>query len=216
MNNCNKCASCGCKEQKCTCPRPVLSIEPVPDEPSVLKYNVNGVTTYYDYAQLVKDTETDTTLSIDQTNRALIYRAERHTDSISHDLLGSILHLSDIGDVSADNIKNNSFLVYNNENDCGQGCQSTASGYQAWNADENLEDSMSTIMGFDSNDSPVALQEPTHTGQHYQLSWRAGNKAGWAQPREVATPPVDANNYAYRLYVDPTTHEIVCVKENRA
>ena len=224
FNNCckPKCRSCGdpCKKCGCDpcgcdggCPPPAFGIERKADEAGVVKYSVNGTTTYFDHTNLVKDLETDTSISVDEIERVLNYIAEKHEDSISAKELGAILHLSDLGDVDLDNAKNNSMLYYNNDVDCGEGCQATSAGWTAFNATDDATDALDYVMGYDADGKPETLDKPLHTNEYYQLTWRAGDKAGWEQPPVVATAPVDSDGYAYRLYLDPTTHQIVVVKE---
>lgn len=214
MNNCNECKPrCGCEKPKCGCGRPILEVTDA-DDAGTLKFNVNGVTTYYDYTALVRRLETDTSLSADTKARALKFLAERHIDAISAEELGSILHLADLADVSVANVENNSILVYNKNEDCGEGCQSTKSGWQGYNADEHLVDSVNTLMGFDQDGAPKTLNAPAHENQYYSLTWAAQDGLKYTQPREVASAPVDTDGKVHQLYVDPTTHEIVVVRKD--
>lgn len=213
MTKCNECEP-RCGKPKCGCHLPVLGVEDKPDDAGTLKFNVNGITTYYDYTALVKRLETDTSLSADTKARALKFLAERHIDAISAEELGSILHLADIADVNIADVKENSLLVYHKDESCGAGCESTKSGWGGYNADEHLEDALNTLMGFDANGAPNTLNTPVHENQHYTLGWAAQEGLKYTQPREVSTAPVDADNKVHRLYVDPTTQEIVVVKED--
>lgn len=215
MNNCNckpKCRceepKCGCEKPKCGCGKPILAVEDVPNEKGLIKFNVNGVTSYYDAEALVKRTETDTSMSINVVKRLLTYMAERHTDTISAKELGMILHLTDLGDVDVDNVENNSLLVYKKDRDCGEGCQSTTNGWQGWNSDNNLVDSLNAVMGFDTDGSPTALNAPLHTDQYYFLGWNAQNKLQYMKPVEFASAEGKK-----QLYVDPATGQIGTVAE---
>lgn len=181
-----------------------------PDRPGVVKFNLDGHTEFFDFSDIVATTETDTFLRVDQVARALKYLAEGHTNNISAKDLGSILHLGDLGDVNMGAVEQNSILVYQKNSDCGQGCDEISNQWIAWNSSDNLEDSAQTLMGFNENDSPVSIQPPIHTEQHYQLGWRAGNKIGYSQPFQLATGagPSTDGTYAHLLFENPTTHQM--------
>lgn len=183
-----------------------------PDRPGVVKFNLDGHTEFFDFSDIVTSSETDTFLRVDKVSRILKYLAEGHTNNISAKDLGSILHLGDLGDVDMGDVEQNSILVYQKNSDCGQGCDEISNQWIAWNATDNLEDAAKTIMGFDDNDSPVAIQPPVHTDQHYLLGWRAGNKAGYEQPVEVSAPSVDSDGYSQLLFMNPTTKQIEAFK----
>ena len=208
-NCCNPDPCCGkpkCADP-CGCPKRVLSVEAT-DAPGVVKFNLDGHTTLLDFSDVVKDTETDTFLRVDQVARLLKYIAEGHVNNIRAQELGSILHLADIGDINTEEVTQNSLLVYKKESDCGQGCDQVSNNWIAWNATEHLEDSAEKLMGFDETDSPVAIEPPLHTGQYYSLMWRAGDKIGYRQPTQVSAPSADESGYSHLLFENPTTHEL--------
>ena len=213
---------CACRKPcdpcKRCCDKPILDIDEMPDSVSTLRFNVNGLSSWYDFGNMIYQTQTDTTLSIDTVNRALNYAAERHTDTISHEELGSILHIADIGDVDISGVTDNSLFVYQKNSDCGTGCEGIDNSWIAWNAldGNNLQDRLTYLMGFDDDAKPRTLNTPADTTQYWTLTWDAANKAGWSQPVEVATPPTiteDNQTYVFRLYLDPTTKQIVVCKE---
>lgn len=177
------------------------------DEPGVVKINLDGHTEIVDFADVVKSTETDTFLRVDQVSRVLKYLAENHVNNIRAQDLGAILHLADIGDINTNEVTQNSLLVYKKESDCGQGCDEVQNQWSAWNATEHLEDSAEKIMGFNESDSPVAIQPPVHTDQYYSLTWRAGDKVGYHQPVQISAPSTDENGYSHLIFENPTTHE---------
>lgn len=209
---------CGCGGCNGCCGKPILDIDEMPDSVSILRFNMNGLSTWYDFGNLVYQTQTDTNLKINLQKRALIYEAERHTDSILHNELGAILHVADLGDVDITGVTDNSLFVYQKDSDCGEGCEGINNSWIAWNASDNLTDSLKTIMGFDEDDKPRALDAPENTNQYYTLSWNAAEKAGWSQPAVATTAPSvteDGIEYVYRLYLDPSTKQIVAVKERK-
>ena len=216
MNECNcnrQCDPCGkakCCADPCGCPTRVLSVEAMTDTPGVVKFNLDGHTEYFDFSDIVAATETDTFLRVDKVARALKYLAEGHTNNISAKDLGSILHLADIGDINMDEVTQNSLLVYQKNSECGQGCDEIGNQWIAWNATENLEDDAQTIMGFDGNDSPVAVQPPIQTEQFHLAGWRGSNKFGYMQPKQIAigAGPSTDGTYAHLLFENPTTHQM--------
>lgn len=221
MNNncCNQCGKCDCDSgcgcpNPCGCPEQVLSIEQMSDNPAVLQFNLGGKSVQYDFTSLIQLTETDTSLSADTVARVLKFIAERHTDTISAAELGALLHIADIGDVDISGVQDNSIFVYQKNSDCGEGCEGIDNSWVAWNANEHLVTSLSTLMGYDADGNPKALTHPTNTNQFYQFGWNAQNKMSFSQPVEVSSAPVDSDNKVYRLYLDPTTKQLVYVKEN--
>lgn len=228
MNNncCNKChrqGCCGdcdpcrksCCPEPCGCPTQIMGISTVhEDTPSWLRFNFGGKSVDYDFDSVVKFAETDTSIRLDIPGRALIYNAEKHIDSFSSKELGSIFHIADIGDVDITGVTDNSLFVYQKNSDCGEGCEGIDNSWIAWNSNEHLVNQVETLMGFNSDGVPQSLNHPTSTNQYYQLSWAGADKVKWTQPVEVATPPVDSDGKVWRVYVDPTTRQLVIVKED--
>ncbi len=196
---CSKCneTPCGCRkqccEQPCGCAQPTLSIDEVPESVSMLKFNVNGVSTWFDYQNLVDKTQTDTNVFADKDKRVIVYNAERHQDILSAKQLGSILHLADIEDVDLKNTKANSLLVFDEE----------CNAWMAWNSSTNGSVSLQTAMGFGSDGKPLSLSTPTNASQYYMLGWNAGNKLSYSQPVQFSST---SNKAA--LYIDKTTKQI--------
>ena len=214
MNQCcNECDPCKKRcGDPCGCPLRALSICEIPDRPGVVEFNLDGKTVEYDFSGLVARIETDTHLRADSVHRVLKYSAERHVNNITAKQLGSILHIADIGDVDITGVTNNSLFVYQKKSDCGRGCDGIDNSWIAWNSDEHLENSGETLMVFDEDNAPKALQPPTHTDQFYSLMWRAGDKIGYTQPVEVSAPSTDANGFSYLMFVNPTTKQLEALK----
>ena len=215
MNACNKkcdCDECSC--HRCGCTKPTISVTAEPTDVAVLKFNFNGVTTKYDYRNMITQTQTDTSIYVDVANRVMEYMAERHTDSISAKELGSILHLSDIGDVNFEVVEGGSMLVYQKDSNCAEGCEGIDNSWVAYNALDHIADNLQYSAGYDANGTPKTLGTPTNTNQYYQLGWNAENKLSYSQPTVVATAPVDSDNKKWALYVDPDTKALVIVKES--
>lgn len=160
----------------------------------------------YDFSDVVAETETDTFLRVDQVARVLKYLAEGHTNNIPASQLGSILHIADIGDVNAGKVTDNSLFVYRKNSECGTGCEGIRNQWTAWNANDNVVSEVQTVMGFDEDGVPKALDTPERSNQFYSLMWRGNNKVGYAQPTEVSVPSTDGTK-AHLLFEKPGTHE---------
>lgn len=212
-NNCNNHCKKDCGNP-CGCAEPVFSIEAMPDDPTVLRFNVNGKSVWYDFDSVVKAGETCTTLNIDAVNRTLNYHGECSDQTISAKELGSILHLGDLGDVDADSITDNGILNYRKTGDCPEGCDGTGDGWVSSNPIEIGATSLDYILGSDADGKMTSLMPPTDTTTFSYLAWAAQNKAKWVKPTIVSSAPVDGDGKVWRLYVDPNTYEIVIVKGN--
>ncbi len=184
----------------------VLSIETLTDRPGYVKFNLDGGTVLYDFSDVVSETETDTFLRVDTTARVLKYLAEGHTNNIPAKQLGSILHIADIGEVNTGAVADNSLFVYQKNSECGTGCDGIQNQWVAWNSNDHPADSVQTVMGFDENGVPKAIDTPAHTDQYYSLMWRGGDKVGYAQPVQVSVPSTDGT-YAHLVFEKPGTHE---------
>lgn len=215
--NCGRCVTCREKKKcasPCSCVEPVFSIEALSDDPTTLKFNVNGKSVWYDFGPVVKAAETCTTLLPDSVNRVLTYNGECGTNNITARELGAILHLADLGDVDANSIDDNGILVYQKDANCGDGCEGINNGWISVNPVDAGTTSLDYILGSDSEGRMSSLMPPTDTAAFSYLAWAAQDKAKWVKPSVVATPPVDADGKAHRLYLDPNTGEIVVVKES--
>ena len=214
---CDHCSSCGCEkkccEKPCGCPESILSIEADSTNPTNLRFNLGGRSVWYDFDSVVKAGETCTTLYADLTARNLVYNAECQTINISANSLGGILHLADIGDVDATTIKDNAILVYKKDADCSENCDGK-NGWIGLDPSEAGDSSLDYIMGSDGDGEVKSLMPPANSSQHYLLTWAGANKASWKQPTIAASAPVDGDGKVWRLYLDPSTHELVVVKEN--
>ena len=211
IHDCTSCSKKKCKNP-CGCSEPVFSIDAKSDDPTQLRFNVNGKSIWYDFEPVVKAGETCTTLSVDAIARTLNYLGECGENVISANELGSILHLGDLGDVNANSITDNGILNYRKDDDCGEGCESEGSGWQSTNALDVGTTSMQYALGTDKDGKMISLRPPVNTNQQYIMGWDTNNSLSYFQPREVAVPPVDSDGYAYQLWIDPQTKEIVYTK----
>lgn len=220
MNNCNNCGYCGqCQEKKkcanpCSCAEPVFSIEAMPDDPTTLRFNVNGKSVWYDFEPVIKSGETCTAINVDVVNRLLNYHGECADQTITARELGSILHLADIGDVNADSIEDNGILNYRKDTNCGEGCEGPGDGWQSTNPITVGGDSLDYILGSDEKGVMKSLMPPSDASTFSYLAWRGAQEAGWTKPVEFANYPVDADNKKYVLCLDPSTGQIGYVKES--
>lgn len=215
--HCGACQpKCGCKNQcpkQCGCPDSILSIEADSTNPTNLRFNLGGRSVWYDFDSVVKASETCTTIIPDAVNRSLIYNAECQRNEITAAELGAIFHLADLGDVDATSLKDNAVLVYRKDANCGENCDGK-NGWIGVDLSEEGDTSLDYIMGSDSEGDVKSLMPPANTNQYYYMAWAAQNKASWTQPKVVATPPVDSDGKKWRVYMDPSTHELVIVKES--
>lgn len=216
MNDCSCKKKChcdkGCKNP-CGCAEPTLSIEAMPDDPTILRFNINGKSVWYDFSSVVKHAETCTTLTADAVDRTLNYEGECGENTITGKELGAILHLADIGDVNENTIKDNGILNYRVSSDCPEGCDGASNEWVSTNPVEVGTSSLSYILGSDADGKMFSLMPPEDSNTFSYLAWRGSNKAGWAKPTQVATIPNDGT-YEYPLYLDPATGEIVVYKRS--
>lgn len=226
MNNCNNCGYCGqCQEKKkcanpCSCAEPVFSIEAMPDDPTTLRFNVNGKSVWYDFEPVIKSGETCTTVNVDAVNRLLNYHGECADQTITARELGSILHLADIGDVNVDKIDDNGILNFRKDANCGEGCEGPGDGWQATNPIEVGETSLEYILGSDDDGQLISLMPPFDTNSFTFLVWNGAQKVKWFTPPTVTTIPTkqesDGHTYSYALYIDPTDGSLVIYKKQEA
>lgn len=205
--SCNK-----CEKQPCGRTEPVLGISKVLDKTATYRFNDNGKTTIWSFEDGILEGQTDTSLVADVVERVLRYSAERHTDTITAQELGSILHLTDIGDVSTKGAENGAMLVYKKTDTCPTGCYGVSNIWEPWNALDNLTASAAYAYGFDSNGLPVSLQQPQNPSQYYNLAWNGTNQLSYQQPVFETAPRLDSDGYAYLQYLDPGTKQPYYVK----
>ena len=211
---CNECDN-PCKKDCSPCGRaePVFAVEAMPDDPDILRFNVNGKSVWYDFSSLVKNGETATTVVVDAVRRTLNHYGEKSTQTISAKELGAIFHLSDFGDVDANSIENYGILNYRKNTSCPEGCTGTTDGWRADNPIDLGETSMTYVLGSDGEGALTSLMPPTNANKFNYLAWAAGNKVKYVTPTIVSTPPRNSNNTVTRLYLNEATGEIVAVRE---
>lgn len=203
--NCNN-----CHKQHCECPEPYLAIWDDDTQPGIVHFNDNGKTTNWNGKHLVETMQTDTALIADVINRLLQFNAERHTDTITAQELGSILHLADIGDVDAHKVGNGSMLVYKKNNDCAEGCYGTRDTWEAWNALDNQVQSMYLAMGFDQSGYPQSLSAPQNPNRTYLLGWNGKQQLSYFTVTEATAKPVNGG----AVYYDEDSGQLTYVKES--
>lgn len=172
MKHCNECEQCGHS-------KPVLEVSRRDDNSVVLRFNVGGVSTEYDLADVIYDGQTDTSLAVDAVKRVLKFIAERHIDTLSARELGQILHLGDLGDVSSKGAETGSLLVYKKDDTCAEGCIGTSNTWEIWNARDNSADGFVYVGGYSATGSPLALQRPVNPAQYSLLGWSPDKQVSW-------------------------------------
>lgn len=127
MNSyCNDCSSCNNDPCSCGSCHPAkygcdFQIMANPYDQSIWNVTICGATTKVKIPKLY---ETDTKLSANYSNKALIYNAEKHTDIITGDKLGSLINVEDLRDTDTANADSCDLLVFNPYCDeCGDGCK---------------------------------------------------------------------------------------------
>lgn len=215
--NYNPCNTCCQPKKPCGCFHPILDIDEMPDSVSILRFNVDGLSSWYDFGNMIFQTQTDTVLKTDILGRVLKYMAERHVDTISARELGAILHISDIGDVDITGVEDNSLFVYQKDNNCASGCEGIDNSWTAWNSNDHMVDSVKTLMGFNDAGAPLSLAAPANADQYYILGWNADKQVSYKQIEEVSkesiTTTEGSKSYIYKVCVDPKTNELVYIKE---
>lgn len=212
MKNCN-CNPCKkpCGKEPCACPKPYLGIEAVcldgSDNVSVLRFDLDGIRSDYDFKPLIYNNQTDTSLTANVIERVLTFMAERHIDSISAEELGSLLHLSDIGDVTSAGAEDGSLLVYQKSTSCGDGCTGIHDQWRIWNALDNQVSSSTYVMTFDGDGKAQTLGRPQSPNHQYLLGWNKGSQLSYFKPKKAAAKPAQGG----ALYWDEANNEIVYV-----
>lgn len=118
----------GCSPARYSCKD--LQIAPSPFDNSVWNVTICGVTTR---VKIPKINETDTKLSTSFTNKSLIYNAEKHTDIITGDQLGSLINMEDLRNVDATDADSCDLMVFNPYcDDCGDGCRPKNARWKAY------------------------------------------------------------------------------------
>lgn len=206
--NCNKssCKECGAR---CKCPRPQFGVEQLPDNVSVLRYTLDGLRSDYDYTNLVYQTQTDTTLVADIIARVLRYAAERHTDTLTAQELGAILHLADLGDVDTKSAVNGSMLRYQKSSNCGEGCVGTTDKWVAWNPLDEQVSSATYPMAITADGTPVTIQRPQNPNRQYLLGWDGAKQLTYITVTKAAAKPATGGP----VYFDESTGGLVYVEQ---
>ena len=128
---CNSCNSnpceCECRPARYKCD---FDIQANPFDASVWNVTICGATTR---VKIPKLNETDTKLSTSFSEKSLIYNAEKHTDIITGEQLGSLINMDDLRDVDATDADSCDLMVYNPYcSDCGDGCRPKDARWQSY------------------------------------------------------------------------------------
>lgn len=128
-NECNesKCSPCGggCDPVKYSCS---YSIEADPYDPNTWIFDECGV---IHRVKVPEVNEHDTKLTTSYVDSMLNYTAEKHTDKISGQQLGSLINVKDLRDTNISDIKSCQLMVFNPH--CGEGdCGSCISPSAKW------------------------------------------------------------------------------------
>lgn len=117
--NNNPCGCGECRPARYSCGD--FDINANPFDSSIWNVTINGATAR---VKIPKLNETDTKLSTSFANKSLIYNAEKHTDIITGEQLGSLINMEDLRNVDATNADSCDLMVFNPYCDeCGDGCK---------------------------------------------------------------------------------------------
>lgn len=156
--------------------------------------------------------ETDTTLSLNYEGANLNYNAERHTDIITGEQLGSIINLGDLRDVNTDSDTEAmcSELIYHKYGDCGEGCRSLEDSWTRVSIDDEgiLKDNIRYVRGANVYGCPEYLTVPPTLDEYWFAGWRTETgQFGYYQARPVDELPTDENGDTIVISQDPDTKE---------
>lgn len=215
-NNCNKCNSCGdpcnscgkCQQAPYDCN---FSISAVPFDPTTWNVVFCGK---MHKVKIPPFAETDTNLSINYGQKTLNYQAEKHTDILTGEQLGSIIDLGDLRDTKVDYDTEALCyeLVYHKYGECGEGCQSLEDSWYTFSIDNEgaLGTQIRYVRGANRYGCPYFLDVPSDTSQFWFEGWRGDTKEnGYYQPRYVDQLPMNEQGDYYVMSVDPVTMEPV-------
>lgn len=158
--------------------------------------------------------ETDTSLSIDYSGATLNYKAERHTDIITGEQLGSIINVGDLRDTKVDYSTEAMCyeLIYHKYGDCGEGCKSIEDVWSTFSIDnENaLGPQIRYVRGANRYGCPYFLDVPTNTSQYWFQGWRGdSNENGYYQAVPVDELPKDSKGDYYVMSQYPSNKQPV-------
>lgn len=158
--------------------------------------------------------ETDTKLSVDYSAAILNYAAERHTDEISGEQLGSIINLGDLRNVDTDtgSAASCSELIFRRYGNCGKGCRSIEDTWKIFSIDDDgaKTDGLRYVRGVNTYGCPQYLDTPSNPNQFWYGGWRLDGDHrmfGYYQPKQANELPRDEHgNFLVGSY-DPETKE---------
>lgn len=129
--NCSKDDCChGCAPARYSC---MFDIQVSPYDPLTWLLNCNG-TIHKIRVPDQKLNETDTKLTVNNSNSTLNYKAERHTDIVTGEQLGGIINFGDLRDVDVANARSCSIPVFDPYcSACGDGCRPVEARWTAYN-----------------------------------------------------------------------------------
>lgn len=161
--------------------------------------------------------ETDTKLSLDVSGATLNYAAERHTDTITGQQLGSIINLPDLRDVNLDYDFDAmcAEFIYHKYGECGEGCQSLENAWNLFSLDQDgaKKNQLRYVRGANAYGCPVFLDVPSNVNEWWYAGWRLdgdGNKQfGYFQPKPVTELPKDSSGNTLVVSQDPATKQPV-------
>lgn len=159
----------------------------------------------------VRQFETDTSLSIDNSNATLVYKGEKHTDKITGQQLGSIININDLRDVDLD--YNFDALcgefIYHRYGECGDGCRSLQDSWNMFSIDQDgaKQNSIRYVRGANAYGCPIYLDTPSNELQYWYAGWTPTGEHCYYQPKPVTDLPTDADGNPIAVSQDPVTKQ---------
>lgn len=205
-------SGCGCGDCQDGC-RPakyngMFKIEVSPYDPLTWLVTWNGMT---NKVRIPATSETDTSLSTDQSNATLNYKAEQHKDTVTGTQIGELIKMGDLRDVDFDaSVSGTCYeLLYRKYGSCGEGCQSVQNKWYNFNinSDGAKKNAIRFVRGTNTYGCPEYLNVPDNTNQYWFAGWKTdgeNNQFGYFHPASE-TIPVDANYRPLVMSINQTT-----------
>lgn len=208
-NDCDPCDRC-----KPACYDPSFSFVVDPFDDNYYNVTLNGKL-FRVKAPTLK--ETDTTLSTNYTNSTLNYAAERHTDIITGNQLGSLIQYGDLRDTKVDYDTSSMCYeaIYRKYGPCsGDGCQSVENAWTTFSIDNEgaLQDAIRYVRGANAYGCPVFLDVPDNPNEFWYAGWRTDGQHrqfGYYQARPVDELPKDEDGNTIVLSQDENGEPLV-------
>ncbi len=160
----------------------------------------------------------DTSLSTNYSNATLIYTAEKHTDTITGQQLGSLIRVEDLRDTNCDYDTPSMCyeLIYHKYGECGDGCKSVEDEWATFSIDNKdaKRDWLHYVRGVNVYGCPHFLDVPATPEEWWWTGWRTSGQHkefGYFQPRHLSSQEFPKDEDGNHIFVSelPGTKEPV-------